>query len=402
MILEIILALLLGCTIGTFTGITPGIHINTVTAILLANLGIFSQVSSLSLVSFVVSLAITHTILDFIPSILTGATDEESFLSVLPGHEMLKQGKGKEAILMIIIGSLTAIPLIILITPLFVSLVPKIFDSIKTIIPFILIFVSLYTVMREQKVWTALIVFLSTGLLGCATLSSPVKEPLLPLLAGLFGGSGLIISLSQKIKIPKQKKLNISNIKLPKKEYFKAVIGSIISSPICSFLPAIGSGQAATISSEIIPQSRKGFLVMLGTINIIVMVLSFATLESIGKTRTGAAVAIKEILTELSYQNLWKIILIAIITIIITSFIALVITNLFIKLISKFSYKTLSIVMFGILLISIILLSNPLGLLVFITSTAWGIFAILSNIRRINLMGVLLVPTIIIYLTNQF
>jgi len=57
--------------------------------------------------------------------------------------------------------------------------------------------------------------------------------------------------------------------------------------------------------------------------------------------------------------------------------------------------------MFALLVISVILLSNPLGILVFITSTAWGIFTILSNVKRINMMGVLLMPTIIIYLMNQ-
>ncbi|MEK6793084.1 MAG: tripartite tricarboxylate transporter permease [Nanoarchaeota archaeon] len=399
--LDLALAILIGISIGTFTGITPGIHINTVAAILLANIGFFSSISSIALVSFVVALAITHTILDFIPSILTGATDEESFLSVLPGHEMLKEGKGKEAILMVLIGTVTAIPLIIAITPIFIKVVPKIFNSIKTIIPFILIFISLYTVTREQKVWTAFIVFISTGLLGFATLNAPVKEPLLPLLAGLFGGSGLIIGISQKIKIPKQEKINIKQINIPKKEYLKAIAGSILSAPICSFLPAIGSGQAATISSEIISQSRKGFLMMLGTINILVMVLSFATLQTIGKTRTGAAVAIKEILTTLSITNLWKIIFIAIATIIIASIIAIALTNLLIKLLEKTNYKIISIIMFALLTISVIILSNPLGLLVFTTSTAWGIFTILSNVKRINMMGVLLVPTIIIYLTNQ-
>src|SRR3989338_8424919 len=198
---EFVLALLLGIVVGTFTGITPGIHINTITAVLLANLSVFSSFSTNSLIAFIVSLAIAHTILDFIPSILTGATDEESFLSVWPGHEMLKEGKGKEAILMVLIGAVTAIPLIIAITPIFIKLVPKIFNSIKTIIPFILIFISLYTVTRERNVWTALIVFISTGLLGFAALNLPVKEPLLPLLAGLFGGSGLIIGISQKVKI---------------------------------------------------------------------------------------------------------------------------------------------------------------------------------------------------------
>src|SRR3990167_5524026 len=111
---EFALAILAGILIGTLTGITPGIHINTVTAILLANLGIFSFLPVISLVTFVTSLAITHTILDFIPSILTGATDAESFLSVLPGHEMLMSGKGKEAILLVLIGAITSIPIIIL------------------------------------------------------------------------------------------------------------------------------------------------------------------------------------------------------------------------------------------------------------------------------------------------
>jgi len=400
--LDLALAILIGIAIGTFTGITPGIHINTVTAILLANIGVFSSISSLALVAFIVSLAITHTILDFIPSILTGATDEESFLSVLPGHEMLKEGKGKEAILMVLIGAVTAIPLIIAITPIFIKLVPKIFNSIKTIIPFILIFISLYTVTRERNVWTALIVFISTGLLGFAALNLPVKEPLLPLLAGLFGGSGLIIGISQKIKIPKQESIKIKNIDFPRKEYVKAVVGSVISAPLCSFLPAIGSGQAATISSELIPQSRKGFLMMLGTINIIVMVLSFATLQSIGKTRTGASVAVKQILNTLSINNLWAIIVIAILTIIIASTVAIALTNILIKILEKINYKTISIIMFSMLVVSVILLSNPLGIVVFITSTAWGIFTILSNVKRINMMGVLLLPTIILYLTNQF
>ncbi|MBS3084183.1 tripartite tricarboxylate transporter permease [Candidatus Pacearchaeota archaeon] len=399
--LDIVIALLTGIAIGTFTGITPGIHINTVTAILLANIAVFSSISPLALVAFVVALAIAHTILDFIPSILTGATDEESFLSVLPGHEMLKEGKGKEAILMVLIGAVTAIPLILAITPIFIKIVPKIFNGIKTIIPFILIFISLYTITRERKVWTALVVFISTGLLGFATLNLPVKEPLLPLLAGLFGGSGLIIEISQKIKIPKQEKINIKQINIPKKEYLKSMAGSVLSAPLCSFLPAIGSGQAATISSEIIPQSRKGFLMMLGTINIIVMVLSFATLQTIGKTRTGASVAVKQILNTLSTNNLWTIIFIAILTIIIASAVAIALTNLFIKLLEKINYKTISIVMFALLTISVIILSNPLGIVVFITSTAWGIFTILSNVKRINMMGVLLLPTIIIYLTNQ-
>jgi len=402
MVWEIILAILCGVSIGTFTGITPGIHINTVTAILVANLGIFSSISTISLITFVTSLAITHTILDFIPSILTGATDSESFLSVLPGHEMLKQGKGREAVLLVLIGVITSIPLIILMTPLFIKIVPIIYKKITYIIPFILIFISIYTITREKRIWTGLTIFILTGILGYTALNSPVKEPLLPLLGGLFGGSSIIISLFQKTKIPKQEKAKIKDLNLTKKDCFKSLFGSLISAPLCSFLPGIGSGHAATISSEIMPQSRKGFLMMLGTINIIVMAFSFVTLYILNRTRTGAAAAIQNITSQLTINNLWQIIGITILTIIIASILAILITNIFLKIIEKINYNKVSIIMFIILTLAVIFISNPLGLVVFITSTSLGIFAILSNIRRINMMGVLLIPTIIIYLTNQF
>lgn len=400
--LEFILAIFAGIFLGSLTGVTPGIHINTITAILIAKLSIFSFLSLNSLMAFVVSLAITHTILDFIPSILTGATDEESFLSVLPGHEMLMQGKGREAILLVLIGALTSIPLILILIVPFVKTIPLIYEKIGYSIPFILIFISLYIIVREEKIWTGLVVFLATGILGYSTLNSPIKDPLLPLLGGLFGASSIIISLKQKVKIPYQEPIKLKKLNEIKKDYFKSIIGSIISSPFCSFLPAIGSGHAATISSEIMPQSRKSFLIMLGTINLTVMVLSFATLYSLDKTRTGAAAAVKNIVGELKNQDLMLIISISFVSIILICIIALLITNLFIRIIEKTNYRNISIVMLIILTIAVITLSNIHGLIVFITSTAWGIFAIKSNVKRINMMGCLLVPTIIFYLTNNF
>lgn len=398
--LEFILAILAGIFIGIITGITPGIHINTVTALLIANITYFSFAPTKAIIAFIVSLAIAHTILDFIPSVLTGATDEESFLSVLPGHEMLLQGKGREAILLVVLGTITSIPLILIITPFFIKAVPLVYEKIEYSIPFILIFISIYTITRENKVSTALIVFLATGFLGYVSLNLPVENALLPLLGGLFGASSIIISLNQKLKLPKQEKFKFPKFKEIKKDYFKSITGSLISSPFCSFLPAIGSGHAATISSEIIPQSRKSFLIMLGTINIIVMAFSFVTLYTLNKTRTGASAAVKSVVGELSLTNLWEIILIVIITIICVSIVSLLITNIFIKLIEKINYSLVSIIMLSILFIAVIILSNPLGIVVFITSTVWGIFTIKSNIKRINMMGVLLIPTIIIYLTN--
>ena len=88
---EFVLALLLGIVVGTFTGLAPGIHINLVSAILLGSLSTIPFLNSFAkiyFVVFIVAMAITHSLLDFIPSIFLGAPDEDTALSVLPGHEL--------------------------------------------------------------------------------------------------------------------------------------------------------------------------------------------------------------------------------------------------------------------------------------------------------------------------
>ena len=395
MILEIILSGLAGLILGVLTGLTPGIHNNTVNTILIVLIPTLS-IKPLVAIIFVVVLAITHTIIDFIPSVFASATDGDSALGVLPGHEMLKNGEGIQAVVCSVIGSIITIPIILLIIIPFIITIPIIINQVKTAIPFILIFVSLYSIIREKYIWTGFSVWMFAGFLGYAALNLPITEPLLPLLSGLFGGSGLVLSILQKTKIPKQKKFR--KIKFEKGEIKKAVFGAVISAPLCSFLPAIGSGQAATIGSEIFTQTRRGFLIMLGAINSIVMTLSFATLYSINKTRTGAAAAIKSIIGSPKTEDIIIILIAAIISIAIASIISIKLSKIIANSINKINYQILSGLMLSILLIFIFIFTNLLGLIVFITGTALGIFTIQSGIRRINLMGCLMLPTILFYL----
>ncbi len=127
----LILALILGIIAGTITGLIPGIHINLVAVLLLSFSAFFlSYVSPLVLVVFIASMAICHSFLDFIPSIFLGAPDEDTVLSILPGHEMLIKGKAYEAIILTLYGSLAAIILTLFLTPIFIYLLPIIYDDI--------------------------------------------------------------------------------------------------------------------------------------------------------------------------------------------------------------------------------------------------------------------------------
>ncbi|MBI2451615.1 tripartite tricarboxylate transporter permease [Candidatus Pacearchaeota archaeon] len=404
MIIEIILALLLGCTIGTFTGLSPGIHINLVSAGLLASLGYFSGVNEITLVVFIVAMAITHTFIDFIPSIFLGAPEEDSFLAVLPGHQLLLEGRGQEAVLLTLFGSLSALPIILIFSFIFIYFLPFVFSFVKGFIAYILIFVSLYLIFREEKFIVSLVIFVLAGFLGLLTFNLPVEEPLLPLLSGLFGVSGLIVSIKAKIKLPRQKLISLRDVGLSKIGFFRSSFAAVISAPLCSFLPGIGSGQAAVIGSEIMGEesrNNRSFLVLIGAINTIVMALSFVTAYAIGKARTGAAAAIKDILEEISLSNLVVIILTVFFAGIFAFFVGVYLSKIFAVNIDKIDYGKLSFIILLILFFVNLLLSNLYGLLVLITGSALGVFAILSGSRRINLMGCLLIPTIVYYLFLQ-
>jgi len=396
--LEIIIALFLGTIAGTFTGLSPGIHINLVATILVSSIGFFAGIPAIALVVFIVAMSITHTFLDFIPSIFLGAPEEDSFLSVLPGHEMLREGKGHEAYVITIYGSLIALILILIFSPLYILFLPNIFTAVKTIIPFILIFISLYLIFREKSPFVSIITFSLAGILGFLSFNLPVKEPLMPLLSGLFGLSALILSLKSKSQIRNQQVPKIKEIKLEKKTFLKSIGAILISSPFCAFLPGIGSGHAATIGSEIIQQDRKGFLFLVGATNTIIMGLSFVTVFAISKARSGSAAAIQDILQTITSNDLIIILTATVISGILAAIIGIKISKFVANRISNINYTYLTLATIAIILSINVAFSNWLGILVLLTSTALGIFTIQSESRRIDMMGALIIPAILYYL----
>jgi putative membrane protein len=355
--------------------------------------------SPLNLVIFIVAMSITHTFLDFLPSIYLGASDTDTELSILPGHEMLIKGKAYEAIILTLYGSVAAIILTLLLTPVFIFVLPKIYLPLNDIMPFILIIVSFFLFYFEKKsrIW-ALIIFLLAGFLGIASFNLNIKEPLLPLLTGLFGASAIVVSLKNRQKVPKQQVKKFKHIRVKKKSLVRSLFASVIASPLVSFLPGLGSGQAAVIGSEVTGDlDRREFLVLLGAINTVVAGLSFITLYTINKARTGASVAVSQIISSLSLENLLIILGTILISGIFSFFITVYLAKFASKNISKVPYSILSIAVLAILAFVVLFFSGILGFLVFFVSASLGITCIQLGIRRIHLMGCLLIPVILFY-----
>ena len=394
MLIEILLFLLLGILAGTFTGLMPGIHINLIGALLVsASVSFLFFMPGLYFVVFITSMAITHTFVDFIPSVFLGCPDTDTELSVLPGHELLKEGKGHAAVMLTAYGGLAAIILTMILAFPLIVLVKKIYPMAQAFIPWILIFVSLIMVFLEKKKFYSLLAYSLAGILGLIVLNlENLNQPLLPLLTGLFGASSLIFSIKTKTQIPEQ------TLEQEKTSFRKPILGALIASPLCGFLPGLGSGQAAILGNTISKTDRKGFLVLLGATNTLVMAFSFLSLYAILKTRTGAAAAIKELIGIPSEKILILILIVALISGIISFFLTKKLSAFFSKKMNRINYTKLSVSTLIVLVAVVFLISGFLGLLAFAISAFTGIYCISLGVRRTQMMGCLLLPTIVLYL----
>ncbi len=399
MLLEIFIAILLGCFAGIITGLTPGIHINLISLLVLSFSATLLEITTPLIISiFIISMAITHTFLDTIPAVFLGAPESETALSILPGHRLLLQGKGYHAVILTLIGSLFSIIIGIIFAPFIATIINKIYPTLSKNMGYILILSSIFLITKDSKskFW-ALIIFLLAGVLGIATLNMPnLKNPLFPLLSGMFGISTLIISLSQKVKIPKQE---ISNLKISKSTITKAVGASFAAGGLCSFLPGLGPAQAAILGSQLTKKlESEGFLILVGGLNTINMILSFLALYILDKARNGAIVTVSKIMETFTLENLILFFGVALVVAGIATFLTIKITRIFSKLMTKVNYKITCISIISLITILTIFLSGKIGLLILLVSTSLGMVPPLLGIGRNHLMGCLLLPVILYFI----
>ena len=397
MILEIIIAVLIGILAGIFTGLTPGIHTNLVAVLLLSISPFLLQITApITLVTFIIAMSVTHTFFNAIPAIYLGAPESgDNILSVLPGHRMLLQGKGYEALALTITGGIFALIIGTLITPLIIKVIPSIYNYIQEYIGYILLLTCVFLIFREKKRFWPLVIFLLSGCFGIATLNLNIKDPLFPMLSSLFGIAGILISLNDKVKIPKQK---ITSPKVFTKETYKAISSGTIVGTFTSMLPGLGPAEAAIIGAQLVKLKDSGFLILVGALDTLNMVMSFIALYTIEKARNGSVITISKLLPKMTLENLIFFLIIALISGLISSYLCMKTAKKVSGYITKINYQKLSVAIIILIVIMTIFLSGPLGLFVLVIGSFLGMLPPLLGMGRNHLMGCLLIPVILFFM----
>lgn len=388
--MEILLLILLGCIAGVFTGLIPGIHMNTIAFSL-----VYFMPENKELIFFIIAMSVVHTFVNFIPSILFGAPETETFLSILPGHKMLLEGKGLTAIKITVLGGLIGGIFSLLFSFVFISLIEKIKWVIPKLIPGILIFVLLLMISEEKNKKAAIFVIAFSGLLGLIVLNDffAIKEPLFVLVTGFFAFPLIINSILKETKIPLQKE--------EKFEFsFQEIKGSLLSvlgGSIVSLIPAIGPSISAFVLSKFSRLKPKAFLALLGGINTTNIIFGFFVLVAIGKTRSGSAVALKE-LGGITKNELFLVCFAIFIGIIFAVLITIFLSGFLINSIQKLNYKKMNLTVLLFLVSLVLFFSGINGLIVSFIAAGIGLTAIKKGVKKSSCMAFLMFPVLNYYL----
>ncbi len=391
-----VLFVVLGAFLGVFTGLIPGIHTNTLAAFALF-LGFMGE---LNLSLMVVSMSVVHSFVDFVPSIALGAPDSESFLSVLPGHRLLLKGLGNYAIQLTAIGGLFGGLIALGFSPFYLSFLLQFREMIYFAVPFVLLAVIGLMAWFEEGVkgkFYALVVIALSGALGLIVLqgSISIRNEIFPLVTGFFAFPTILFSLREKTVVPKQKKT------VPKFYAKNSFLHSFLSSlggGIVSIFPAIGANQAAFILRVFLKKMRtSSYLVLLGGINTANMVFSFFMLYALGKTRTGSAVVLKQLIevTPIELLLVFFAVLFALGFGVLSTF---AVGGFVVRNMKKIAYRTINVAVLFALILLVLALSGPWGLAVSFVAASTGMLAVSAKVKRTNCMGFLMVPVIVSYL----
>ncbi len=357
-----------GSILGVVAGLFPGIHPNLISSVFHGD------------AYFLIPLAVTNSIVNTIPAILFGAPSIGTELSVLPGHRLLLKGRGFDAIRRTIIGSMLAGVYSVALMPFFLIL-SRIYYKFQIIIPIALIIVAVSNIMSDNSPQFAAFSLVFSGLIGILS-----HGMLLPALTGMFGLSRIILS---NAAIPEQSEsVEFISSNVERKSSF---VGSALGM-ITGIVPGMGSSQAAFIASKF----SGDFLTALGAITTSNVIFSILAAFTIHKIRTGVA---QNIFIETPREAV-SVVGLAMFSIALGGLAALHLSKLLVRNIHKVNYKLVNLLV-GLFIIAITyVMCGTFGLLVLFTSTSLGVMAIKKRVKQSNLLGVVIIPTLVFFISK--
>ena len=443
--LLIILFCIAGVCLGIITGLLPGLHVNNVALLLVSfsstivascsplfTYSISEPFILLLIAGFMISVSVSHSFHDTIPSTFIGAPEEETALSVLPAHTLLLKGEGYKAVALAALGSYGAILFCFtLLYPLRFLLGPPIafYDTIKEVMLWVLFSIVLLMILTEKTRITefggsgklpsllgilfAAFVFTISGVFGLiifeAHLASPIGLPapvLFPALAGLFGIPPLLTSVFTKPTIPHQKVEPLTQNSIEKKSTMVSILTGSTAGIFVSLIPGLTTATGTVLAMNLRQKSsHEQTIVTLSAVNTAATFSVTLMLFLIERARSGVTIAIKDLMPIEPWDSsampleLLYLLMFLLLSGALSFFFTLFIGRIFAGKFHIIPYQKL--VVFTLLFVCalVLLFTGVFGLMVLLVATSIGFLPLCWGVRRSHCMGVLLLPIILYFLS---
>jgi putative membrane protein len=386
-----------GISLGTVSGLVPGLHANNF-ALVLASIAPAVPAEPLYVGAAMLAAGVTHTFLDIVPALALGVPDPAMAPTALPGHQLVLEGRGHEALRLSALGSALAVgfavPLAVPITLGMEQLYPTIAANLSVVLGI----VALLLVVTEQTLLARLGGALSlclSGALGVFTLDIPVDgvlpagDMLVPLFAGLFGAPILIEALGGE-GVPPQADTRVT---ASRRFVFGIGLAGTLCGALVGYLPGISAAIAAGAAMVVVPhRGPRAFVVATSGVSTANSVFALFALVALGSPRTGVLVAVENTGVPHNLPILLGSVAIAAA---VAFVLVLVVGDRYLELVGSVDNVRLSVGVLGFLCVLVAAFTGVVGLAVFGVATAVGLIPARFGSRRMTLMGVLLIPLVV-------
>jgi putative membrane protein len=442
--LLIVVFCVLGVLLGIVTGLLPGLHVNNVALIMLSasstivavcsplfSYGISEQFILILIAGFMISVSISHSFHDTIPTTFIGAPEEETALSVLPAHSLLLKGEGYKAVALAALGSYGAILVCIaFLYPLRFIIGPplSLYTAVREIMVWVLIAIAILMIATEKTRITELgdkgrlpsiigmlfagFVFGLSGIFGLLVLdfhlASPIGLPapvLFPALAGLFGVPTLLNSVFTKPAIPEQKIEPLVQNKIEKKSSVVSILTGSLAGIFVSIIPGLTTATGTVLAMNARQKtSQEQTIVTLSAVNTAATFSVTVMLFIILRARSGVTIAVSELIAIEPWQSLIMpagliyLLMFLVLSGALSYFLTLYLGRLFAKKFHAIPYQSLVVFTLAFIFVLVVLFTGILGLVVLFAATSIGFLPICWGVRRSHCMGILLIPIILYFL----
>ncbi|MFB6173445.1 MAG: tripartite tricarboxylate transporter permease [Halobacteriales archaeon] len=384
-----------GAALGTASGLVPGLHANNF-ALLLAAVAPSVPGPPVLVGAAMLAAGVVHTFLDVVPALALGVPDPAMAATALPGHRLVIEGRGREALRLSALGSglavVLAVPLALPVTAAMARLYPLFRPHLSVLLTALAVFlVASEPTLRARAAGAA--TFLATTGLGLATLDIDPAAPvdaggmLAPLFAGLFGAP-VLIDAARGAGVPRQADATVA---VSRRALLVTALAGTLAGAAVGYLPAVTSAIAAVVVLATLPaaEGARGFVVATSGVNTANTVFALFALLALGTPRTGVLVA----LTEANVPLNLPLFLLAVACAGAVGFLLVPwLGDRYLRAIRRVSYTRLSLaVLCGLAGLSA-LFGGAVGVLAFLASAGLGLVPPRTGARRVHCMGVLMGP----------